>query len=462
MDDNLNTQESAKPPIQTPDGLSPLERDIGTNTEIPGGPNHAKPGVTPPGAPAEPPAGGPPPAAPEGVPPPADEVPADQPITPPPAEEGPPPSLGEAQRGPEPVTGGPGSLPASPPGGPTPPAGGPSPSEPTESRLSDRSVGEPAPEPSTPPPAGGTENNKPSDLPDTDEFLQNIMGEEQKSSTQPEVPPTPSSPPPTEPPPTNGSGLPQEPLTNPYEETPPEEEPPAPEGGTPPSEPDGAEKPAAAVNGVSPGQAGEQGVSSDIVGSMQKAPAKGSKNGLKLLGLIIVAVILVIGGYLGYRALFAPATPTATTKSTTASATVTATVAQSLDDTRKSDLQTIAAALKEYKTASGKYPAAETLVLLTDTSNPLTTALVPTYLTTMPSDPNVSKSYGYKSDGTTFVLSTVLDSTKDPDGVLEGGKYLYKVTEATVTSSASAAASPTVTVTSGSASSPAAETNLPI
>jgi len=438
MDDNLNTQESAKPPIKTPDGLSPLERDIGTNTELSGGPNQAKPGMPAPSVPTEPPVGETPPASPASVPPAADEVPADQPITPPPADE-PPPAPEEEQKSPEPTTGEPGLAPASPPAG----ASGP------------------APEPSTPPPGGGTENNKPVDLPDTDEFLQNIMGEEQKNAPQPETAPPSGSPPPSEPPSASGSGLPPEPPANPYEETPPAEEPPS-EGETPSAEPAEAEKPGGAVNGVSPGQAGEQGVSNDIVGAMQKAPAKGSKNGLKLLGLIIVAVILVIGGYLGYRALFAPATPTATTKPSTVSATTTATVAQTLDDTRKSDLQTIAAALKDYKTSSGKYPVAATLVLLTDTSNPLTAALVPTYLTTMPSDPNVSKSYGYKSDGTTFTLSAVLDSTKDPDGVLEGGKYLYKVTESTVTSSASATSSPTATVTSGSTASPSAETNLPI
>jgi len=426
MDDNLNTQQSAKPPIKTPDGLSPLERDISASGEAAGPTGQAEPSQTPPGVAAEPQQGGTPPTPETDVPLPADEVPADQPIASPSPDEGTPPAPEGAEKSPEPaavepVAPGQGES-VSPPGGP--------------------SSTEPAPEPPTPPPAGGTESNKPVDLPDTDEFLKNIMGEEQKNS-----------------PPANGPEPPQEPPPSPYGGTPSGEESPEPEGGTPSSEPYGAEKPGGAVNGVSPAQSGEQGVSNDIVGAMQKAPAKDSKNALKLVGLIILAVILVIGGYVGYRALFAPATPTTTTKPTTVSSTPTAT-SQSLDDTRKSDLQSIAEALKSYKAASGKYPVSETLVLLTDTSNPLTKELVPTYLTTMPSDPNVSKSYGYKSDGTTFVLSTVLDSTKDPDGVLEGGKYLYKVTESTVTSSASL--SPTATVTSGAASSPAGESNLPI
>ena len=104
------------------------------------------------------------------------------------------------------------------------------------------------------------------------------------------------------------------------------------------------------------------------------------------------------------------------------------TLTRNNDQKRKTDLASIAAALESYKTAKGSYPLTSgQLIKAGETNGALAKALVPQYLTTMPSDPNSTLWYGYTSDGTTYTLSCVLDNHSDPEGKQSGNLYLFFV-----------------------------------
>jgi hypothetical protein len=89
-------------------------------------------------------------------------------------------------------------------------------------------------------------------------------------------------------------------------------------------------------------------------------------------------------------------------------------------------LKAIETALLRYKTDhSNSLPVSVAIERLDSSSSVLVQALVPLYLSTMPKDPNTSKYYGYKSDGTTYQLSAVLDNTTDSEGTKSGSLNLY-------------------------------------
>jgi flagellar basal body-associated protein FliL len=195
-------------------------------------------------------------------------------------------------------------------------------------------------------------------------------------------------------------------------------------------------------------KAGENGpsetksISSDIFSAAAKSAGK--SNSLKLVILILVALVVVIGGYILFTRFFGKSTTSTLTTATpvsNASSEATATTKATLDNQRKSDLHTIQEALINYFAAQSKYPVSEKLVLLSTSGNILEKELIPTYLNKLPADPVATKSYGYKSDGKTFTLTAVLDNTSDPDVTLEGGLPLFEVTPSTVFESTTPAAS---------------------
>lgn len=322
----------------------------------------------------------------------------------------------------------------------------------------------PEPNPSETP-MEGEESAK---APDTDEFLKSILDEhpssdsanqaeppaappsEQTAPQAPEIPVTESSgfKPATEEPPTSSPTPPQESLSQAPET-------PQPAGFSPEVKSDtGSMMDGISTASTSPEQ---PAVPSEPAG-MEMPPVKPSASPTKLIILIVVAAILVVGGYFAYTLLFANKGTESTSKTST-SATVTSTVSQSSnDEIRKADLVDIQQALLNYYAGTGQYPVAASLVYLNATGNVVEKALVPAYLNALPADPSTpTKNYAYKSDGKTFTLTAVLDNTSDSDGVKEGDLTLYKVTQATQASSngslttsqtpASASKTPTVSAT---------------
>lgn len=97
------------------------------------------------------------------------------------------------------------------------------------------------------------------------------------------------------------------------------------------------------------------------------------------------------------------------------------------DQQRKTDLQKIAAALEQYFKANGVYPVASSVENASSAESALQLKLIPSYIDAIPGDPATGKYYGYTSDGYTYELSAVLDSSSDPEGVNSGSKTMYLV-----------------------------------
>lgn len=97
----------------------------------------------------------------------------------------------------------------------------------------------------------------------------------------------------------------------------------------------------------------------------------------------------------------------------------------SKDQQRKSDVNKILDALKEYKKDNGKYPVSTSLLKLNTTDNMIRTALVPKYVSEWPSDPIDGWYYAYKSDGKKCSISARLENPSDSEGQIIGGVFLY-------------------------------------
>lgn len=120
-------------------------------------------------------------------------------------------------------------------------------------------------------------------------------------------------------------------------------------------------------------------------------------------------------------------TTSATASTATAEATAAALVAQN-DAQRKTDLLSIKNALESYKVAHGRYPLSTLSINLSTASNVLATALVPNYLSVLPSEPKSLDGwyYGYKSlDGKSYYVSSRLENALDPGLKLIDNISLY-------------------------------------
>lgn len=186
-----------------------------------------------------------------------------------------------------------------------------------------------------------------------------------------------------------------------------------------------------------------------------ETPGSGKKTWI----LVAVLVILVILGFLilasfqgwislgGIEKIWGGGSDTSTT-ATTNNTTVPTTPTYPNDTTRKTDLANLKTALKKYYQANQTYPTAAVIQKTSDANNALTT-LAPTFIAQIPVDPmSPTNYYGYKSDGKTFELTSILEDRTDPAGIQTGNFFIYKVTDTSVeTPTASSAGSGTTTTT---------------
>lgn len=97
------------------------------------------------------------------------------------------------------------------------------------------------------------------------------------------------------------------------------------------------------------------------------------------------------------------------------------------DKKRTSDLLALKEALLEYKNQKGTFPVATT-VDKTRESRILKSALVPDYIMELPVDPNDPKAYyGYTSDGFSFKLTSLLESSSTPGAKKADGFYYQEI-----------------------------------
>lgn len=190
------------------------------------------------------------------------------------------------------------------------------------------------------------------------------------------------------------------------------------------------------MNGITPPNEPSQPISDNPVSAMQSP--KSSRSPIKALLVIVVLVGLGLAGYFAYNAMFGNRVeldvqlgsendfvdPVADEASSQV---------MSSDDVRKQDLAQIHVALKSYFSATGKYPLAVDRVPLNSANNILEKELVVAgYLSAIPADPDQTKYYAYKSDGATFSLTAVLDSSTDPEATFNGGMSIYEITHESV------------------------------
>lgn len=171
-------------------------------------------------------------------------------------------------------------------------------------------------------------------------------------------------------------------------------------------------------------------VPSDKVTSLGYEKHTAPPSGKKMLIIAGAVAVIVVAIYLVSRGGSSNST-------TNTVSTITSPVVQQFasDTMRKDDLAQIKAALIKYNQAKGTFPKTDKTIFLSEAGNVVSAALVPGYLDLLPSDPDPSRKYGYRSDGKDFNLSAVLDDSNDPLVTAENGLSLYKITSQSVESS---------------------------
>ncbi|GEM_PF-2996516 len=103
--------------------------------------------------------------------------------------------------------------------------------------------------------------------------------------------------------------------------------------------------------------------------------------------------------------------------------------AHTRDVTRKADLKTISDALSAYYAKVGAYPDTDDSVHQANDPRGVLSVLVEKgYLKALPNDPqSPTYYYGYRSDGTGYSLSSVLEDTSDTSGKTVGNYFIYRI-----------------------------------
>lgn len=325
----------------------------------------------------------------------------------------------------------------------------------------------PEPKPDLPPveqPKPEQDFGEPSKAPDTDEFLKSILDDKTgmpggstpplEEELSPNTPPaqtgqTPISSPETQ---SSNTDLSNELNTVEHRETPPSVNAPEATSLNEKSPIDGQ-----SMNTNQNGNKPTGGVGIDSISSNEPPTAQGDdmlsanrpkpkSSPIKIILAIFLAVAVVAVGYYVYTILFSAQDATTQTGTDTGEIDYAAgleTESYATDDEqRKADLGKIKEALLNYYAGQGQFPIAQSLTLLT-TGNILETELVPTHLSALPADPSTAKSYGYKSDGTTFTLTAILDDSSDTEAVVEGNQAVYSIVYDPAKASASVSATST-------------------
>jgi len=104
-------------------------------------------------------------------------------------------------------------------------------------------------------------------------------------------------------------------------------------------------------------------------------------------------------------------------------------VEEGRDRTRKQDLSKIQSALAQFYQKNQKYPQALEVSKTNQVDNILEQELVPAgFIETLPKDPlDPTYYYGYKSDGQTYELTSVMENGNDPEATRVGDFYIYKI-----------------------------------
>jgi len=325
-------------------------------------------------------------------------------------------------------------------------------------------VPEPKPKPDLPPPEQPkTEQDfgEPSKAPDTDEFLKSILDDKTgmpegsappPEETLPKIPPTqndqnPVLPPEPQPPTTDLSN---ELNTMEQRETPPSVNAPKTTSLSEKSPIDG--------QGIDVNQNKNRpgGASIDSISSSEPSSAEGDdmlnanrpkakSSSLKIILAVFLAVVVVVIGYYVYTVLFPAQDISAQPGRDENLGEIDYTTGLETefyatdDEQRKADLAKIEDALLNYYAGQGQFPIVQSLTLLT-AGNILETELVPAFLDSLPTDPSTAKLYGYKSDGTTFTLTAILDDPDDPEVVIEDNQAVYSLIYDSAKTSASGSA----------------------
>ncbi|MBI2588392.1 type II secretion system protein GspG [Candidatus Berkelbacteria bacterium] len=184
-----------------------------------------------------------------------------------------------------------------------------------------------------------------------------------------------------------------------------------------------------------PEQPQEEKEESDIV---FETPGAKPKTLLWILISVGTLIILGGGGWGVYTLLNKPAAEgvTVTTGGESTSPEISVTIpsptltpAEQRDKTRKADLAEIKNALDAYFIDTGAYPQTSGMEKTNATVSNLKTALVSAYIASLPVDPqDPTFYYGYKSDGITYELTSVLEDQNDPAGEVSGSYFIQKIT----------------------------------
>jgi len=182
-------------------------------------------------------------------------------------------------------------------------------------------------------------------------------------------------------------------------------------------------------------------------------PPKGGSS-LKIIGAIIIGLIIIGIVFYLYSAFFSGKSATVSPQNaalTSPAASQSSSGLNTNDTKRKEDITKIQSALEKYKTATGSYPQASNIIFLSDPGNVLSVALIPDYLSALPSDPDPLRKYGYKSDGSTYELTAVFDSADDPNVKVEGNLNVYTLTPSSPSSDTTVQATDTSTASDSNA-----------
>lgn len=106
------------------------------------------------------------------------------------------------------------------------------------------------------------------------------------------------------------------------------------------------------------------------------------------------------------------------------------TAEESRDQTRKEDLKKIQSALEQFYQSYQRYPLASELSKTNQAGNILDQELVAGgFMAELPKDPQEpTYYYGYRSDGQTYELTSILENGNDPEAISISGFFIYKIT----------------------------------